>query len=68
VLHLRGAAVRDPVFSVARIMSAPRLKFQVWSEKFGRWKTVYVLVTMLHENLIHMKAHGLKVRVGSECR
>ena len=45
-----------------------RLKFQVWSEHFQRWKTAYVLVTLLHENLIHMRAHGFKVRVGSECR
>jgi hypothetical protein len=49
-------------------MSAPRLKLQVWSEHFRRWKTAHVLITMLHENLIHMKAHGLKVRVGSQCK
>lgn len=45
-----------------------RLKFQVWSEQFQRWKTAYVLITLLHENLIMMKVHGMKVRVGSECR
>jgi hypothetical protein len=45
-----------------------RLKFQIWSDKFQTWKTTYVLVTMLHENLIMMKAHGMKVRVGSECQ
>ena len=44
-------------------MSAPRLKFQVWSDVQQRWKTAFCLVTMLHENLIMMKAHGLKVRV-----
>ena len=44
-------------------MSAPRFKFQVWSDHFQRWKTAYVLVTMLHENLIMMKGHGLRVRV-----
>lgn len=49
-------------------MSAARLKFQVWSDTQKRWRTAYVLVTMLHENLIMMKAHGMKVRVGSECR
>lgn len=41
-----------------------RLKFQVWSERFQQWKTAYVLVTLLHENLIHMKAYGFKVHVG----
>ena len=44
-------------------VSAPRLKFQVWSDVQQRWKTAYCLVTTLHENLIMMKAHGLKVRV-----
>jgi hypothetical protein len=48
----RGAAVKG------------RLKFQVWSERFQQWKTAYVLVTLLHENLIHMKAYGFKVHVG----
>lgn len=41
-----------------------RLKLQVWSEKNQKWRTVYVLITMLHENLIHLKAFGFKVRVG----
>jgi hypothetical protein len=45
-----------------------RLKFQAWSEAQQRWKTTYCLITMLHENLIMMKAHGIKVRVGSACR
>jgi hypothetical protein len=45
-------------------MSAPRLKLQVWSTTQQRWKTAYCLVTMLHENLIHLKAFGFKVRVG----
>jgi hypothetical protein len=49
-------------------MSAPRLKFQVWSDAQQRWKTAYCLVTMLHENLIFMKAFGIEVRVGSECK
>jgi hypothetical protein len=49
-------------------VSAPRLKLQVWSDAQQRWRTARVLVTMLHENLIHMKAYGFKVRVGSECR
>jgi len=41
-----------------------RLKLQVWSTEFKRWKTAHVLITMLHENLIMMKAHGMTVRVG----
>jgi hypothetical protein len=45
-----------------------RLKFQVWSDVQQRWKTAHCLITMLHENLIMMKAHGFKVRVGSQCR
>jgi len=45
-------------------MSAPRVKFQVWSETKSQWRTGYCLVTMLHENLIHMKAFGIKIRVG----
>jgi hypothetical protein len=47
-------------------VSAPRIKFQVWNGE--RWKTAQCLVTMLHENLIFMKAFGIKVRVGSECK
>jgi hypothetical protein len=47
----------------AAAMSAPRVKFQV-QRTDGRWRTAYCLVTMLHENLIHMKAYGFKVRVG----
>jgi hypothetical protein len=49
-------------------MSAPRMKFQVWSDIQRRWRTAYCLITMLHENLIHMKMFGIKVRVGSECQ
>jgi hypothetical protein len=49
-------------------MSASRLKFQVWSDAQQRWKMAYCLITMLHENLILMKAFGFKVRVGSECQ
>ena len=45
-----------------------RLKFQVWSDAGQRWKTAYCLITMLHENLIHMKAFGIEACVGSECR
>ncbi len=45
-------------------MSAPRVKFQVWSDTHQRWRTAYCLVTMLYENLIHMKAFGIPVRVG----
>jgi hypothetical protein len=45
-----------------------RLKFQLWNERKGYWVTAYCLITMLHENLIMMKAHGFKVRVGSQCR
>ena len=45
-----------------------RLKFQVWSESQHYWRTAYVLITLLHENLIMMKAHGMHVRIGSECR
>ena len=45
-------------------MTAPRVKFQVWSESKHRWRTAYCLVTMLHENLIHMRAFGIPVRVG----
>lgn len=40
-----------------------RVKLQVQNER-GRWRTAYCLVTMLHENLIHLKAFGFKVRVG----
>lgn len=39
-----------------------RLKLQVLNDK-GRWRTAYVLITMLHENLIMLKAHGFKVRI-----
>jgi hypothetical protein len=46
-------------------MSAPRVKFQVWSEEKRQWRTAYCLITMLHENLIHMKAFGIPVRVGT---
>jgi hypothetical protein len=45
-------------------VSAPRVKFQVWSDTKRRWRTAYCLMTMLHENLIHMKAYGIRVRVG----
>jgi hypothetical protein len=45
-----------------------RLKIQVWSERLQQWKTAYCLITMLHENLILMKAFRFKVRVGSECK
>lgn len=45
-------------------MSAPRVRLQVWSESGGRWRTAYCLITMLHENLIHLKAFGFRVRVG----
>lgn len=48
-------------------MSAPRVKFQVWSEEKHAWRTTYCLITMLHENLIHMKAFGIPARVGG-CR
>jgi hypothetical protein len=41
-----------------------RVKFEVWSERKHQWRTAHCLVTMLHENLIHMKAFGFKVRVG----
>lgn len=53
-------------YTVGRWMSAPRLKFQVWSDTHQRWRTAYCLITMLHENLIHMKAFRITVRVGSE--
>jgi len=43
-------------------VSAPRLKLQVLNDK-GQWRTAYCLITMLHENLILLKAFGLKVRV-----
>ena len=49
-------------------MTAQRLKFQVWNDTSKSWKTAYCLVTMLHENLIFMKAFGIKVRVGSQCK
>jgi hypothetical protein len=45
-----------------------RLKFQVWSEHKSQWCAAYCLITMLHENLLMMKAHGIKVRVGGACR
>jgi hypothetical protein len=45
-----------------------RIKLQVWGDTSRRWKTAYCLITMLHENLIHMKAFGIKVRVGSQCK
>lgn len=44
-------------------MSAWRVKFEVWSEAKQQWRTAYCLITMLHENLIHMKSFGFKVRV-----
>lgn len=40
-----------------------RPKLQVQNDK-GYWRTAYVLITMLHENLILLKAYGFKVRVG----
>jgi hypothetical protein len=49
-------------------VSAPRLKFQVWSDTQQRWRTAHCLITMLHENLILMNARGIKTRVGSACR
>ena len=45
-------------------MSAPRLKLQVWSNEKRQWRTAYVLVTMLQENLIRLEAYGIKYRVG----
>lgn len=45
-------------------MSAPRVRLQVWSETQQRWRQALCLVTMLHENLIHLKAYGFKVRIG----
>ncbi len=41
-----------------------RVKFEVWNEAKQYWAPSYCLITMLHENLIHMKAFGIKVRVG----
>ena len=41
-----------------------RVKLEIWSENFQRWKSAYCLVTMLHENLIHLKEFGFTVRVG----
>jgi hypothetical protein len=43
---------------------ASRLKLQVWSERQHVWRTAYCLVTVLHENLIMLKAFGFRVRVG----
>lgn len=40
-----------------------RIKFQVWSTDQHRWKSCYVLINMLHSNLLMMRAHGFKVRV-----
>lgn len=40
-----------------------RVKLQV-QRNDGRWRTAYCLITLLHENLIHLKAFGFKVRVG----
>ncbi len=48
-------------------MSAQRIKLQVWSDVQQRWRSAYCLVTMLHENLILLKAFGITFRVGSEC-
>jgi hypothetical protein len=41
-----------------------RLKLQVWSTEHQRWRTAYVLITRLHENLIHLKAFGIRYRIG----
>lgn len=41
-----------------------RIPVTIWSEK-GRRKTCLILITMLHENLIHFTAFGLRFRVGS---
>jgi hypothetical protein len=49
-------------------MSAPRIKFQIWNDRKQYWVTAYCLITLLQENLIHMKAFGIETRVGSECR
>lgn len=44
-------------------MSAPRVKLEIWNEHRQYWAGAWCLITMLHENLIMMKAHGFKVRV-----
>lgn len=44
-------------------MIGNRVKLQVQRDD-GRWRTAYCLITMLHENLILLKAYGFKVRVG----
>lgn len=49
-------------------MSAPRVKFEIWNEHKQYWAGAWCLITMLHENLIQMKAHGLRVRVGGRSR
>jgi hypothetical protein len=41
-----------------------RAKFQVWSESFKQWRTVYVLPGMLLANMALMRAYGIKFRVG----
>lgn len=40
-----------------------RVKLQVQNDK-GHWRTAWCLITLLHENLIHLKAFGFKARVG----
>lgn len=40
-----------------------RIKFQVWSEDFQRWKTVYVRQDMLMTNVTLLRSYGIKFRV-----
>lgn len=42
-----------------------RIKFQVQRED-GRWRTVYVRVEQLRENVIAFKGYGFKIRIGGD--
>jgi hypothetical protein len=46
--------------------SAPRVKFQVWSDAQKLWRAAYSPIPMLLANITLMKAYGIKVRVGRD--
>jgi hypothetical protein len=43
-----------------------RLKFQVWSEKQNRWRTVYVRSADLMANVTLLRGSSIKFRIGGD--
>lgn len=43
-----------------------RIKFQVWSDDQQRWRTVYVQSDKLRDNVVLLRAYGMKFRVGGD--